>query len=201
LRFLTPFCHRYRATHSNRYLAPIAPSVPVTPSRPRHRIGLTGHYVNYRKQVSPSVQELLPEEAFRLYAVCARFPHNLPSLVPWQELQPGVFECRRGTDAIRVVVLRQLPQSEHNSLWHLFSAVPQLVESGRRHQRLRSTENSSLLRRLFEGYRQEGLAMPYTIEDFRRNYVKEHLEDLPPELRREDLTPSRYVGSWRRKTY
>jgi hypothetical protein len=46
-----------------------------------------------------------------------------------------------------------------------------------------------LLRRLFEGYRQEGLAMPYTMEDFCRDYVKEHLEDLPPELRREDLTP------------
>jgi hypothetical protein len=27
---------------------------------------LTGHYVNYRKQVSPSLQSLLPEEAFRL---------------------------------------------------------------------------------------------------------------------------------------
>src|SRR5690349_11038005 len=38
---------------------------------------LTGHYVNYRKQVSPSLQRLLPEEEFRLYAVCARFPHNL----------------------------------------------------------------------------------------------------------------------------
>src|SRR5262249_27511960 len=35
---------------------------------------LTGHYVNYRKQVSPSLQQLLPEEEFRLYAVCARFP-------------------------------------------------------------------------------------------------------------------------------
>src|SRR5712692_2455901 len=29
---------------------------------------LTGHYVNYRKQVSPSLQRLLPEEQFRLYA-------------------------------------------------------------------------------------------------------------------------------------
>jgi hypothetical protein len=150
---------------------------------------LTGHYVNYRKQVRPSVQALLPEEAFRLYAVSARYPHNLAGLVPWQELQPGVFECRRGADAIRVVVLRQLPQSEHNSLWHLFSAAPQLVEYARRHHRLRSTQTSSLVQRLFAGYRQEGLAMPYTMEDFCRDYVKEHLEDLPPELRREDLTP------------
>ena len=40
---------------------------------------LTGHYVNYRKQVSPSLQQLLSEENFRLYAVCARFPQNLAS--------------------------------------------------------------------------------------------------------------------------
>jgi hypothetical protein len=35
---------------------------------------LTGHYVNYRKQVSPR-GELLPQHSFRLYAVCARHPH------------------------------------------------------------------------------------------------------------------------------
>src|SRR6266699_4454307 len=45
---------------------------------------LTGHYVNYRKQVSPSLQQLLPEEEFRLYAVCARFPRNLASQSEWQ---------------------------------------------------------------------------------------------------------------------
>jgi len=30
---------------------------------------LTGHYVNYRKQESPSFDNLLPEDQFRLYAV------------------------------------------------------------------------------------------------------------------------------------
>src|SRR5947209_2183809 len=39
---------------------------------------LVGHYVNLRKQVSPSMDEdgLLPEEQFRLYAVCARYPQQ-----------------------------------------------------------------------------------------------------------------------------
>ncbi len=30
---------------------------------------LTGHYVNYRKQISPSFQNLFPEEEFQLYGV------------------------------------------------------------------------------------------------------------------------------------
>src|SRR2546423_10417394 len=48
---------------------------------------LLGHYVAYRKLVSPSPSDLLPEHRFRLYAVCARFPHNLSRDVPWQERQ------------------------------------------------------------------------------------------------------------------
>src|SRR5713101_6521023 len=38
---------------------------------------LVGHYVNYRKQASPSLNDLLPEGDFRLFAVCARNPQNL----------------------------------------------------------------------------------------------------------------------------
>jgi hypothetical protein len=37
---------------------------------------LIGHYVNYRKQVSPSMQELLPETDFRLFAVSVREPRS-----------------------------------------------------------------------------------------------------------------------------
>ena len=50
---------------------------------------LVGHYVAYRKLVSPSPSELLPEDQFRLYAVAARFPHNLSGQVPWQRAAGG----------------------------------------------------------------------------------------------------------------
>jgi hypothetical protein len=149
---------------------------------------LTGHYVNYRKQVSPSFQQLLPEEEFRLYAVCARFPQKLAGQTAWLEKRPGIYECRRGTDTIAVVVLRQLPQSAHNALWHLFSAAPEQVAFGVHAYRQRSQETSTLLDRLFEGYAKEGLAMSYTMADFRRDYVKEHLKFLTPEERLEGLS-------------
>jgi hypothetical protein len=124
---------------------------------------------------------LLPEDEFRLYAVCPRFPHNLAGQAVWEEKRPGIYQCRRGTDDIVVVVLRQLPQSAHNALWHLFSAAPEQVAFGVQAYRQRSEETSTLLHRLFEGYQKEGLAMPYTMADFRREYVKEHLKDLTPE--------------------
>jgi hypothetical protein len=149
---------------------------------------LTGHYVNYRKQVSPSLHQLVPEEEFRLYAVCAHFPHNLAGSAVWVELRPGIYECRRGTDAIRVLVLRQLPQNPHNALWHLFSAAPAQVGFGVREYQQHSAETSTLLYELFKGYLKEGLAVPYTLADFRRDFRIEFIrEDLTPEERRELL--------------
>ena len=125
----------------------------------------------------------MPETEFRLYAVCSRFPQTLAGQVPMEEQQAGVYDCRWGTDVIRVLVARQLPEKEPNGLLHLFSLVPALIEYARRHYRLRSPDTSTLLDRLLEGYRQEGLFMPYTIEDFRKEYRKEFLEGLTPEER------------------
>src|SRR5947208_9339915 len=48
---------------------------------------LVGHYVNYRKQASPTMQELLPEADFRLFAVCVRFPRALAGQVTLEAIQ------------------------------------------------------------------------------------------------------------------
>jgi hypothetical protein len=149
---------------------------------------LIGHYVNYRKQLSPADEPLLPESVFRLYAVCSRFPHNLAQEIVLERLQDGVYESRRGTDAIRVIVVGQLPQEPHNAMLHLFSAAAQRVGYGTQHYRQRSEETSTLLNRLIVQYQGEGLLMSYTMEDFRRDYVKEHLKDLTLEERLEGLS-------------
>ena len=51
---------------------------------------LSGADVAYRKLVSPSPSPLLPDDQFGLYAVAARFPHNLAEQVPGQQRQTGV---------------------------------------------------------------------------------------------------------------
>ena len=53
--------------------------------------------------------------------------------------------------------------------------------------RPRSQNTSALLDQLFEGIYREGLAMPFTMEDFQRQYVKEHFAELTLEERREVL--------------
>ena len=148
---------------------------------------LIGAYVAYRKLVSRSPSDLLPAERFQLYAVAARFPHNLAAAqLPWQERQPGVYDCRWGLDTVRVIVAGELPRERHNAPLHLFSASPELVgfESGA--YRRRSEETSLLLRQLSERLREEDFAM-YTMEDFKRDYVKEHFAKLTPQEQREAL--------------
>jgi hypothetical protein len=148
---------------------------------------LVGADVAYRKLVSPSPSQLLPDDQFALYAVTARFPHNLAGQVPWQQRQAGVYDCRWGTDTIRVLVAGELPQEVHNAPLHLFSAAPNLIEFGSSAYRQRSEQTSRLLGQLFERLRAEGLAVSFTMEDFNRQYVKEHFRKLTPAERREAL--------------
>ncbi len=45
---------------------------------------LLGHFVDYRKQVSPSLKKLLPKKDFRLYAVSTRYPKKLAEQVRFE---------------------------------------------------------------------------------------------------------------------
>lgn len=150
---------------------------------------LIGHYVAYRKLVSPTPSQLMPEDHFRLYAVCARFPQQLSGQVPWRQLQAGVYDCQWGTDVVRVVVAGELPPEAHNAPLHLFSASRELVSLGRIAYRQRSANTSMLLKQVFERFQVEGVAMSYTMEDFKRDFIKEHLLKLTPE-EREDVLQS-----------
>jgi hypothetical protein len=148
---------------------------------------LSGADVAYRKLVSPSPSPLLPDDQFGLYAVAARFPHNLSGQVPWQKVQDGVYDCRWGIDTIRVLVAGELPREEHNAPLHLFSASPELVAFGGGAYRRRSEQTSRLLGQLFEKLQGEGFAVAFTMEEFNRQYIKEHFPRLTAEERREVL--------------
>jgi hypothetical protein len=98
-----------------------------------------------------------------------------------------VYDCRWGTDTIRVIVAGELPREAHNAPLHLFSASPELVGFGRAAYRRRSENTSALLRQLFERFEGEGFVMTFTMEDFQRQYAKEHFPQLTPEERRDVL--------------
>jgi hypothetical protein len=158
---------------------------------------LIGHYVAYRKLVSSSTSALIPQDRFKLYAICARFPNQLSGQVPWQEQQTGVYHCQWGTDSVRVIVAGELPREPHNAPLHQFSASQDLVNFGRGTYRQHSEKTSRLLRQLFESYEGD-FAMSFTWDDFERWYVKSHFSKLTPEEQREALqalTPDKLLAA------
>jgi hypothetical protein len=142
---------------------------------------LAAHSVAYRKLVSQSPSDLLPEDRFKLHAVCARVQQNLTGRIPWQRRLPGVYDCTWATDLVRVIVTGELPLEEHNAPLHLFSASAQSIEFGQRSYRRHSPQTSNLIGRLFESLRREGFAMSYTMEDFKRDYAKNNFPGLTAE--------------------
>jgi hypothetical protein len=90
----------------------------------------TGHYVNYRKEVSPKGKRLLSEERFRLYAICTRFPQKLSKLLQFEKITSGVYDTHRGSDRFRIIVLSQVSPEQHNAIWQLFSGEVEAVRRG-----------------------------------------------------------------------
>jgi len=148
---------------------------------------LIGHYVNYRKQESPSMQELLPVEDFRLFAVCAHFPRGLARTATLAPVRDGVYEVSRFAGVVRVVVVGELPQTPHNAPLHLFSAMAEQRDYGARTYEPRTRGGTTLLLQLFEWYRKEGIDMPYTMEDLEREAVKTALRLATTEQRLEGV--------------
>ncbi len=102
-----------------------------------------------------------------------------------------------GNSPVRVVVLGEVPKAPHNALWNLFSGVAERAAYGMGHFRPHLREDAStILNQLLEYYRLEGMGMPYTLEDFRREFADEIREErmkdlrlLSPEERLKGLSP------------
>ena len=109
---------------------------------------LLGHYVNYRKLISPE-SRLLPESAFQLYAVATRYPQGLARSHALQPTaQPGVYELIWGTPTIRLIVPNAIEPHTRNAVWELFSSQQDRIRHGAAHYRPRRSRTWELLRRL-----------------------------------------------------
>ena len=147
---------------------------------------LIGHYASYRKLISAA--ELLPVDNFQLYAVSTRYPNNLLSEgIVFKEIEPGVFEFIWGKRIIKLIVLSRIALEQKNAFWLLFSGKTQGFVYGDQHYQWQHPSERAVLNQLYELYKEEGVVMPYTMEDFNRDFTREHLYLLPPEERLKGL--------------
>ena len=141
---------------------------------------LIGHYVNYRKQISPK-NKLIPQAQFGLYAVSNRYPQKLTQFLAPTGIA-GVYQLNWGSDSIRLIVLTQIGPEPKNDLWHLFSHQRDQVERAcRRYHPHDQTRGPLVIQRLIEAYQLEYPDMAYTFEQFSKEFVAEHLNLLTPD--------------------
>lgn len=150
---------------------------------------LIGHYVNYRKTLEPMP---LPE-SFGLYAVCARYPAGLARQTTLTPVKPGLYRLLVLSQPIMIVVLSNVAISQRNALWELFSHDNSRIAHGAQHYRWRQPDYNTLFRLILRDHLAEGLTMPYTMEDLRRDAARELLDELPPEERLRGLPPEERV--------
>jgi hypothetical protein len=159
---------------------------------------LGGHYVNYRKQVSPSFDELIPQEQFRLYGITTHEPVQLIKTFNPKKISEGVWELQWEEVCIRLIVLPQIPKGPHNDLWRLFSARADIVEEARTHYETcyQDSEHSVLMQMLYEYYLKEKLPMTYTRQQFEEDFVLAHLKSVSPEKILKQYSPEEVLKQY-----
>ncbi|HRZ05524.1 MAG TPA: hypothetical protein P5102_05120 [Candidatus Competibacteraceae bacterium] len=147
---------------------------------------LIGHYVNYRKLISPK-PGLLPESDFQLYAVATRYPQGLARGCPLQPTAwPGVYDVPWGAARIRLIVLNAIAQHPRNAAWELFSTQQDRIRHGAAHYRPRRPRRPGtwdLLYRLYLMHLLEDPNMADTMEEYVREIRQQFLHSLTPEER------------------
>ena len=141
---------------------------------------LIGHYVNYKKILTGSGEKV---RDIRLYAICTRYPRNLLSAVEAEKVSPGVFELRALSRTVKVVVLNFVPLEQKNAVLAFFSFDANKVSFALKNYIWQQEDGSTVINQLLDKYSLEGIDMPYTMEQFRKEYIKAHLHEIDPEER------------------
>lgn len=142
---------------------------------------LIEYYVLYRKLISPASNRLTDSNKFSLYAVSARYPNKLLSQVHFEKVQDGVYEIKPVSKTIRIIVLKEIQDKPENAIWDLFSAISDKVAYGKNHYHWKRTDLNPVINKLFNKYNLEGLNMPYTVDDFKRELKEEVRQEVKKE--------------------
>jgi hypothetical protein len=145
---------------------------------------LIGHYVNYRKAFAPNA----PHAHFGLYAVSTRRPQGLAGLIDPVAVKPGVYRLPILSRTVTLIVPREVEPVPRNALWELFSFESAKVVQGAADYRWRQNDHIPILAEIQRRYRELGIPMSYTFQDFYRDYVRERLNEMTPEERLRGLS-------------
>ncbi len=150
---------------------------------------LVGYFVAYAKeqwQADWKVEAEPPARNLRVLAVTVHRPQWLAATdgVQQKELISGVYEIDVCGLPVRVIVPRELEKSPRNAVWHLLSGNEELIRLGMEHFQPKDQGLYNIFNDLKANYKMEGVEMPYTLEDYKREKRQELLDGLSADERR-----------------
>ena len=80
-----------------------------------------------------------------------------------------------------ISVLSRLPLAQRNAVLAFFSFDAESVRFALANYKWHMDDGSTVINQLLEKYSLEGIAMPYTMEQFQKDYIKAHIGVLDPE--------------------
>ena len=118
-----------------------------------------------------------------------RHPKKVLSLPGVTKAKPGVYDLRVLSMEIRILVLSEMPTEQRNAILSLFSFDAEKVKYAVDHYQWQQEDGSTVINQLLDQYAIEGIAMPYTMEQFRKEYIKAHLGELDIDDRLKGVDP------------
>ena len=147
------------------------------------------YYVLYRKLVSPSFDNLLPDNNFKLLGIATRYPRKLSREIRLFSIKKGVYCLNHGDKAIDIIVISQLPKEQKNAIFHLFSTKSDHIDFGLINYKWKREDlKYMVIKEMYNQLKKEGIEMSYTVEDFKREVVKNSLHELSVEERLDGLS-------------
>ena len=99
--------------------------------------------------------------------------------VKFRQHRKGVYDFRWGGRDIRLIVTSQVALKKSNALWLMFGTIKENIENGVANYQGRMDEMSSTINQLLIKYNTEGIiAMPYTVEDYRKELKENVINSL-----------------------
>lgn len=150
---------------------------------------LIAHGIGFQKYQETLQPEPLEPHALSLVMVSARHPQALARKLPFTKQGQGIYTLQYGLTSIRLLVTSRLRMVPQNAPLLAVSGQPQRIAYAASILSEETDIARGMLSRALKQYKLEGLEMPYTLEDAKRELIDFYISEATPEELVKRLSP------------
>lgn len=150
---------------------------------------LIAHGIGFQKYQETLQPGPLEPHALSLVMVSARHPQALARKLPFTKQGQGIYTIHYGLVSIRLLVTSRLRMVPQNAPLLAVSGQPKRIAYAASILSEETDIARGMLARALKQYKLEGLEMPYTLEDAKRELIDFYVSEATPEQRLKGLPP------------